>query len=148
MAGLSKGARTMTIKLNPYLNFQGNTKEAMEFYHGVFGGELTINTFGEYPDMPTPEEYRDKVMHAQLLADEITIMASEGQPGQPVNFGDNVSLSLSGDETERLTRYFNELSGGGEIIMPLQPQVWGDTFGALKDKFGVYWLVNILGTQQ
>jgi PhnB protein len=136
----------MSIKLNPYLNFEGNTREAMEFYNQVFGGELTISTFGEYPDMPTPEEYKDKVMHAQLVADDITIMASEGQPGKPVDFGDNVSLSLSGDEKDRLTRYFNELSAGGEVIMPLQAQIWGDTFGACKDKFGVYWLVNIAGT--
>ena len=138
----------MSVTMNPYLNFEGNTREAMEFYHRVFGGELTISTFGEYPDMATPDEYKDKVMHAQLNAEDITLMASEGQPGKPVNFGDNVSISLSGDDTERLTRYFNELSEGGELIMPLEQQVWGDSFGMFKDKFGVYWLVNIAGAQQ
>ena len=133
----------MSVKLNPYLNFNGNTKEAMEFYRSVFGGELKLNTFGEFPNPDLPEDYKDKIMHAVLESDDITIMASEGQPGGTINFGDNISLSLSGDDQEKLTGYFNKLAEGGEVTMPLEKQMWGDEFGMLKDKQGVYWMVNI-----
>ena len=133
----------MSVKLHPYLAFDGNSKEAMEFYHQVFGGKLDISKFGDFPN--PPEGYEDKVMHAQLEADDLTIMASEGQPGKGVKVGDNVSLSLSGDDDALLTKYFKELSEGGTVTMPLAPQMWGDTFGMLADKFGILWLVNIAG---
>ncbi len=129
--------------LNPYLNFNGNTREAMEFYHHVLGGELKLQTFSEVPDMDVPAGYEDKIMHSQLESDAINIMATEAQPGTVVKFGDNVSLSLVGTDTDKLTEIFNALSEEGEITMPLEKQFWGDVFGAFKDKFGINWMVNI-----
>jgi PhnB protein len=131
------------ITLNPYLNFNGNTREALEFYHQIFGGELKLQTFSEVPGMEVPKGYEDKIMHGRLDSDAITLMATEGKPEVEVNFGDNVSLSLQGTDTAKLTEIFNALSEGGEVTMPLEKQFWGDIFGALKDKFGVYWMVNI-----
>jgi len=129
--------------LNPYLMFDGNAKEAMEFYHDVLGGDLKVQTFGEVPDMPPPAGYEDRVMHAQLDADGVVIMASDPPPGNTVQFGDNVNLSLVGTDSERLTRVFQDLSEGGKVTMPLARQFWGDTFGAFTDRFGVHWMVNI-----
>jgi PhnB protein len=131
------------ITLNPYLNFDGNTKEAMEFYHQVLGGKLDLQTFKEAPGMDVPADYQDKIVHAHLESDGMVIMASEGKPAEPVKFGDNVSLSLVGDDHDRLTKIFEQLAEGGEITMPLEKQFWGDDFGMLKDKFGVLWMVNI-----
>jgi len=131
------------LMLNPYLIFNGNTKEAMQFYHKVLGGELSLQTFSEAPGMPVPPGYEDKIIHARLDADGIVIMASEGQPGRKVDFGDNVNLSLNGSDEPRLTRVFNELSEGGKVTMALAKQFWGDTYGQFTDKFGVHWQVNI-----
>jgi PhnB protein len=131
------------IVLSPYLNFQGNCEEAMNFYKAVLGGELEISRFSDFPDPSLPEDYKDKVMHATLKGDVITFMASDGRPGGTVNFGDSVSLSLAGDDEATITSYFNGLSEGGTIIAPLQKQVWGDMFGMFTDKYGINWLVNI-----
>lgn len=133
----------MAIKLNPYLNFSGNTQEAMEFYHSVLGGDLTLSKFSDFPQMEVPEGYEDKIMHATLTNGGITIMASEGKPGGEVVIGDNFSMSLSGDDEAKLTEIFGKLAEGGQITMPLEKQVWGDTFGMVQDKFGISWMVNI-----
>jgi PhnB protein len=135
----------MSVKLSPYLNFPGNTKEVMEFYKGIFGGDLKMSTFGEFPNPQLPEAYKDKIMHAQLEAGDIVIMASEGRPDQPPKVGDNISLSLSGDDSDKMKKYFNELADGGQITMPLEKQAWGDEFGMCTDKFGINWMVNIAG---
>jgi PhnB protein len=130
-------------KLNPYIALNGNAREAMEFYHGIFGGDIKFSTFGEFNMPGTPDDYKDKIMHAVIEAKDITLMASDGQPGGKVNFGDNVSLSLSGEDEAELTGYFNQLADGGKTTMPLEKQVWGDTFGMCTDKFGFHWMVNI-----
>jgi PhnB protein len=131
------------IVLNPYLNFDGNCEEAMKFYENVFGGELTVSRFKEFPHSSIPAEYEDKVMHAALTANGIAIMASDGMPGRKVTFGDSVNCSLSGEDEAVLTKYFAGLSDGGTVTMPLEKQVWGDQFGMVTDKFGIHWLVNI-----
>ena len=136
------------MQLNPYLNFPGNTREAMEFYQKVLGGKLDVQTFGEAPGMEVPPGYEDKVIHAMLDADGVVIMASESMPGSEVTFGDNVSLSLSGTNTDRLTQIFHSLSDGGTVTMPLEKQFWGDTFGMATDRFGVNWMVNITSTSE
>jgi PhnB protein len=115
----------------------------MEFYKEVLGGELTMSTFGEYPNPELPEDYKDKIMHSQLVSGDMTLMASEGQPGGEIHPGDNFSLSLSGEDEEELTRIFGALAEGGQIAIPLEKQVWGDTFGMVMDKFGISWLINI-----
>jgi PhnB protein len=134
-------------RLNPYLNFNGNTKEAMEFYHSIFGGKLDMQTFGE-ANMAADESQKDLIVHARLESDGILIMASEGKPGEKVNFGDNVSLSLVGEDEEKLTEWFGKLSENGKITMPLAKQFWGDTFGMCTDKFGVQWMINILNPKK
>jgi PhnB protein len=129
-------------RLNPYLNFPGNTKEAMEFYESVFGGTLVVNTFGEYGEQNP--EVADKVMHAMLETDRgFTLMASDPAPGMEVKPGNNISISLSGDDNDELRGYWDKLSAGGTVQMPLEKQMWGDTFGMVSDKFGLAWLVNI-----
>jgi len=129
------------IELSPYLNFEGNCREAMEFYKTVFGGKLEISTFAEFGG--APEGYADKVMHATLTGDDVSFMASDGMPGRPVVFGDSVNISLAGKDAAKLTKFFEALSAGGMVTVPLAKQVWGDVFGMCTDQFGIHWLVNI-----
>jgi len=132
----------VTSRLNPYVSFQDNARQAMEFYKDVFGGTLTISTFGEYGDPTAPGA--DGIMHAQLETDNgFTLMASDTPPGMSRNPGDNISISLSGDDEQELRGYWDKLSSGGNITMPLEKQMWGDFFGSCVDRFGVSWLVNI-----
>ncbi len=132
--------------LNPYLNFRGNAREAIEFYHSVFGGHLDISTFGEFQMPGTGPDEQDSVMHAQLTTSSgFTLMASDVPPGMPYSEGSSITVSLSGDETEELTGYFDKLSEGGNVTLPLQAAPWGDSFGQLIDRFGTTWLVNISG---
>ena len=129
-------------QLNPYLNFDGSTRDAMEFYHSVLGGSLDLQTFGDAP-METPEEHKGRILHGRLESEGVTIMASDTQPGQAVVPGDNVNLSLMGSDLGRLTEVFDGLAQGGEVTMPLAEQFWGDTFGMLTDRFGIHWMVNV-----
>ena len=132
----------MKPTLNPYLIFDGNAREAMDFYKSVFGGELFLQTFGEAKAAQDPKD-NDRVIHAYLKNDTLSFMASDAPSNKPTTFGDNVHLSISGSDEAKLTEFFNKLSEGGSVIMPLAKQFWGDTFGMLKDKFGVHWMVNI-----
>ncbi len=132
----------MKPTLSPYLNFAGKTGEAMKFYQSVLGGELKIQTFGESGMAKTDAE-KNRVLHADLKNDQLSFMASDGQPDKPVKFGDNVHMSIVGTDEALLTKYFNGLSSGGKVDMPLAKQFWGDTFGMLTDKYGVHWMVNI-----
>ena len=133
----------MQTRLNPYLNFKDNTREAMEFYKGVFGGKLDISTFSEYNASPDPTE-ADKVMHSVLTGEnDITFMAADTPNSMEYKPGTNFSMSLSGDNEDELRGYFDKLAASGTVIMPLEKAAWGDTFGIVRDKFGVSWLVNV-----
>lgn len=133
----------MTSKLNPYLNFDGQARQAIEFYKSVFGGELTLSTYRD-GGMDVDAADHDKIMHAQLIADNgITLMASDTPKGWEFKPGNNVSVSLSGNNRGELQGYWDTLSQGATIAMPLMVAPWGDTFGMLDDKFGIRWLVNI-----
>ena len=132
----------MVSRLNPYLNFEENAREALEFYQGVFGGNLTLNTYGEYgtPDPPGA----DRIMHGQLETDTgMTLMGADNPPGSEHHRGDNIALSLSGEDGTELRGYWEKLSTGGTVSVPLEKQMWGDEFGMCVDRFGVPWLVNI-----
>ncbi len=132
----------MASRLNPYINFPGNAREAMEFYKGVFGGSLTLSTFGEFGAEDSPAA--DKIMHAQLETDRgYTLMASDLPPGMEHTPGNNIAVSLSGDDADELRGYWERLSEGGQVSMPLEKQVWGDEFGMCVDRFGVAWMVDI-----
>lgn len=135
----------MSSTLNPYLNFQDNARQAMEFYQGALGGELTLNTFGEFHASEDPAE-ADKIMHAQLKTPAgFTLMASDTPNHMEFNGNAGFSVSLSGDDEAELRGYWDRLSEGGQVMMPLERQMWGDTFGMLVDGFGIAWMVNIAG---
>jgi PhnB protein len=137
----------MASRLNPYVSFSDNARQAMEFYRGVFGGNLDINTFGEFGAAQDPAE-SNKVMHAQLETDEgFTLMASDTPAGMSRNPGDTIAISLSGDDADKLRGYWEKLSSGGTVTMPLEKQMWGDEFGMCVDQFGIPWMVNIAGSQ-
>jgi PhnB protein len=134
-------------KLNPYLGFNGNAREAMDFYHDVFGGELTMQTFAEGGMADDPAD-ADRIMHAQLEAPNgITLMGSDSSTrmGTPPAES-SISISLSGEDEAELTGYWQRLADGGSVTMPLEKAPWGDQFGMLKDRFGTEWMVNISGT--
>jgi PhnB protein len=136
----------VTSRMNPYLNFPGNAREAMAFYQTVFGGNLTVNTFGEFGNQDAA--VADKVMHAMLETDRgYALMASDLAPGMEHAPGNNITLSLSGDDGDELRGYWEKLTDGGRVTMPLEKQVWGDEFGMCTDRFGIAWMVNIAQPQ-
>ena len=133
----------MGTTLNPYLNFRGNAREAMEFYKNVFGGTLTLATFADYHASSDPGEDA-LVMHSELEAPNgVKFMAADVPNRMEYNPGTNFSMSLSGEDEGELRGYFEKLSAGGSVLMPLERAAWGDTFGMCVDRFGIKWLVNI-----
>jgi len=121
----------MASRLNPYLNFNGNARQALEFYTGVFGGNLTLSTFADFGAAAAGSADADRLMAADVT--------SEMPYEPPAGF----SVSLSGDDGDALHEYWAKLSVGGTVTMAMAKQVWGDEFGMLVDQFGVSWLVNI-----
>ena len=135
----------METKLNPYISFRDNARQAMEFYHRVFGGNLKMSTFQEFHATQDPSE-DNLIMHAELQAgDGITLFASDTPKRNEYRPGTNISISLSGDNEAKLRSYFEKLAAGGTVTMPLEKAMWGDSFGMLTDQFGVNWMVNISG---
>jgi PhnB protein len=129
-------------RLNPYISFRGDARNAMEFYKSVFGGSLTLNTFGEFGAEESPGA--DKIMHGALETDGgFTLMGADTPPGMEHNPGNNISVSLSGDSGDELRGYWEKLSDGGTVAVPLEKQMWGDEFGMCVDRFGITWMVNI-----
>ena len=138
----------MTTRLNPYLNFRDTTREAMEFYHSVFGGELTMSTFAELHASDDPAE-QDKIMHSQLVTEQgLTLMAADTPNSMDYTTGTNFAVSLSGEDEGELRGYWDKLSDGATVTMPLDKAAWGDIFGMCTDRFGISWLVNIAGEHQ
>jgi PhnB protein len=136
----------MASRLNPYISFNGNARQAMEFYKDVFGGTLDLHTFSEYGAKDTPEA--DKIMHGMLETDSgFTLMGADAPPGMELHPGDNTAVSLSGDDADELRAYWSKLSDDGNVSLPLEKQMWGDEFGMCVDKFGVSWMVNISQAQ-
>lgn len=135
----------MQSALNPYLSFNGDAREAMEFYKTVFGGELTLATFKDFQAPgQLAEDEANKIMHSELkAANGIRFFGSDTPKAMPFDAGSRISMSLTGDHAEELTGYFNKLAAGGNVAMPLNQAPWGDSFGMLIDKFGVTWMVNI-----
>lgn len=134
----------MQSRLNPYINYKGNARKAIEFYHSIFGGKLDMTTFKE-GGMPTDATNENNIMHAMLVADNgMTIMASDTPEGMmEYKAGNNISISLSGYNESELSGYYNKLSEGGTQVEPLVKAPWGDMFGIVADKFGIMWMVNI-----
>ena len=136
----------MASQLNPYLNFNGNARQALEFYQSVFGGDLNVNTFGQLGGMEGADA--DKIMHGQLETGAgYTIMAADVPSHMDYQPIAGTSVSLSGDDGDALRGYWEKLAAGGTVTVPLEKQVWGDEFGMVTDQFGVPWLVNISQSQ-
>ena len=136
----------MAVKLNAYINFEGKAEEALEFYKGVFGGEVYSDTFRKFASdaMPVPEQDLDKIMHGYLKGDNgIELMASDAMSRMPTPAGAQIQLSVSGDDDELLKSYWDKLSEGGQVTVPMDKAPWGDTFGMLVDKYGISWMIDI-----
>jgi len=133
-------------RLNPYISFSGDARHAMEFYQRVFGGTLTLNTFGEFGEPDSPDA--DNIMHGMLETDGgLTLMGADTPPGMEHHPGNNIAVSLSGDDTGELRGFWEQLSDGGAVSVPLEKQMWGDEFGMCVDQFGIAWMVNIAQPQ-
>ena len=133
----------MATTINPYLNFKDTAKDAMDFYHSVFGGELHLRTFGEYQVSEDPAE-QHKIMHSMLTTRTgHVLMAADTPDSMEYTAPAGHSLSVSGDDEQELSGYWEALSSGGEEVVPLAASPWGDSFGMCVDRFGVTWMVNI-----
>jgi len=137
----------VSIRLNPYLVFDGNTKEAVYFYEKALGGEIVaLMTFGDMPanpDYPMTEEMKERVMHAHLKVGASELMFSDTFPGTPHQAGDTVQVAIHPTDEERAKAIFAALSDGGQVVMPLQKTDWSPMYGIVKDKFGVTFQVNV-----
>ncbi|WP_433621251.1 VOC family protein [Nocardia sp. CA-120079] len=132
----------MTSRLNPYISFSDSARTALEFYRDVFDGSLTMQTFGDMGDKDAPGA--DLIMHGMLETPSgFTLMASDTPPGMEYKPGSSISISLSGDAPDELRGYWDKLSAGGTVTVPLEKQMWGDEFGMCLDRFGIAWMVNI-----
>jgi PhnB protein len=130
------------LSLYPYLTFNGNCREAMEFYKECLNGSLEISSFGDAP-MESPEEAKNLVMHARLTVDNIVLMASDDMPGRPATWGvENISLSIDCTSQEQVFSLLEKISSGGVVTMPAELTFWGAYFGMAIDKFGIRWMFN------
>lgn len=131
----------MSTQLVPYLNFPGNTREAMTYYQQIFGGQLDVLTFADYHMEGMPP---DGTMHAYLRADGFSIAASDAMPGAEQTWGGTrVYLAFMATDEETSRSWFDKLAADGSVGMPLEQQVWGALYGVLKDKYGLEWMFNI-----
>jgi PhnB protein len=129
-------------ELGPYLNFNGNCREAMNFYKDCLGGELTLMTF-EDSKQDVPADMKDQIMHSTLrFTPHFSMMASDCMPGQPVTNGTSMMICINCDSQESINRSYANLAKGGKEIMPLSDTFWGARFGMLTDKFGIQWMFN------
>ncbi|MFB7462456.1 VOC family protein [Streptomyces sp. NPDC056224] len=133
----------MPSRLNPYISFDGDARQAMEFYQGTFGGTLTLNTYGDFGGQEAGDA-AGRIMHGMLETDSgFTLMAADNPPGTTHEPGNNIAVSLSGDDAGELRGYWDKLSATGTVAVPLDKQMWGDVFGMCTDRFGITWMVNI-----
>lgn len=135
--------KDQVMQLVPYLHFNGNAEEVLNFYKEALGGEiLMINRYGDSP-MPVGEELKNKIIHSRLqFGDNNIVMISDSFNGNMATPGGNIQLSLGMTDEAKATEVFNNLAAGGRVTMPLEKQFWGAVFGMLQDKFGTNWMVN------
>ena len=134
----------MPTVLNPYLSFRDNAREAMNFYQSVFGGALTLSTFGDFQASEDPAE-AEKIMHGMLTSPQgLVLMGADTPNSMEYHPGSAISISLSGADEVELRGYYEKLStGGGAVTVPMETAPWGDVFGMCTDRFGVSWLFNV-----
>jgi PhnB protein len=124
--------------MSPYLSFRGDAREAMDFYHSVFGGTLEVTLFSEFGIEPG-----EQIMHAQVITDGFTLMGSDVPPGMDYHSDQRVHVILHGDDEATLRSWWDGLAQGATVTTPLEAQMWGDMYGALTDRFGIEWSMNI-----
>ncbi|MGW5061795.1 VOC family protein [Streptomyces sp. NPDC004096] len=135
----------MASRLNPYLMFAGDARQALQFYKDVFGGTLILSTYGEAGQPDTA--MADKIMHGMLeTPSNYTLMGADTPAGEHKP-GNAYSVSLSGDDDTELRGYWEKLSDGATVAVPLDKQMWGDVFGMCTDRFGITWMINITQPQ-
>jgi PhnB protein len=134
--------------LNPYLSFRTEARDAMTFYQGVFGGDLTIDTFAQFEGMVQDPAENDLVMHAQLNSPEgFVLMGADTPSGMPYEKPAGISVSVSGDDEGALQGYWDKLTDGGTVVMPFDTPPWGGRFGMLTDRFGIDWMISVNAAQ-
>ena len=130
-------------QLNAYLTFNGNCREAMNFYKTCLGGELSLQTIGESPMAEKmPAKMKDCILHSTLANDVMVIMATDCVPESGLIKGNAVSLCLNCNSEDEIRTCFEKLSSGGKVTHPVEDTFWGALFGGLTDKFGNHWLLN------
>ena len=133
----------MPMLLNPYFSFRDTAEEAMTFYRSVFGGELSVSRFSEYGASDDPAE-QDKVMHSMLTTGTgMVLMAADTPNSMDLRVGDNVSVSVSGDDESVMRGWWEALGAGGTVTMPLEEAPWGGLFGMCTDRFGIHWMFSV-----
>lgn len=142
----------MPAALHPYLTLPGTSREAFEFYGRALGATPQFMTFGESGAVPADDPGADKIMHGSLEVTELIRLyvsdVVEGMSPEGFVLGNNVTLSLMGDDEAVLRSAYEKLSEGGTVAMPLEKQMWGDVYGSFTDRFGIVWQVNISGAEQ
>jgi PhnB protein len=129
--------------LNPYFSFRDTAEEAMTFYRSVFGGELSVSRFSEYGASDDPAE-QDKVMHSMLTTGTgMVLMAADTPNSMDLRVGENVSVSVSGDDESVMRGWWEALGAGGTVTMPLEEAPWGGLFGMCTDRFGIHWMFSV-----
>ena len=130
------------MELTPYLNFEGNAEEVLNFYKDALDGEIIM--ISRYKDAPMPfdEDWKNKIMHARLKFGKSMIMISDGPKDFKTTFHGNIQLSIEVEDENKMEEVFNKLAAGGKVTMPLQQQFWGAKFGMLVDKFGTGWMLS------
>jgi len=133
------------MKSNPYISFRDNAREALAYYQSVFGGSTEISTFADFAASDEPDEH-NLVMHGQLESPAgLTLMVSDTPRSMEHSPGGSISISLSGylSEQAEMESYWQKLSDGGTIVMPLEPAEWGGRFGMVIDRYSVTWMISI-----
>jgi PhnB protein len=142
-SAVSSKQEAVMANLNPYLSFRDNAREAMDFYQSVLGGEIEMNTFGEYPDMVQDPSEGELIMHAQLTTpDGLVLMASDTPSGMEYVPSQGMSVSLSGISADTAREIWDKLSAGATVTMPMDSPPWGGVFGMLVDRFGISWMLS------
>jgi PhnB protein len=130
-------------KIYGYLFFDGDCREAMTFYKGVFGGELQFTTVGDTPIADQmPASAKDAIMHASLVCDSLTLMASDNLEEGGVTRGNGLVLMLDCGSEEEIRALYAKLSDGATAVTPLADQFWGSIYGDLADRFGTKWMLS------
>ena len=130
------------MELTPYLNFQGNAEEVLNFYKDALDGEIVMVSRYKDAPMPSDEDWKDKIMHARLKFGKSLVMISDGPKDFKTTFNGNIQLSIEVEDENKMEQVFNKLAAGGKVTMPLQKQFWGAKFGMLVDKFGTGWMLS------